>query len=103
MWKTAEILLLRPARAGIRTMLCNIQTPRMNAITERWIGGSRRQLLDRTVIWSQDRLRQILRQYETHHNQHRAHRSLRGASLRSSHDNPIGVGCRAYAARSVAH
>ena len=27
------------AAAGIRTVLCNIQTPRMNAIAERWIGG----------------------------------------------------------------
>jgi putative transposase len=26
--------------AGIRTVLCSIQTPRMNAIAERWIGGS---------------------------------------------------------------
>ena len=36
------------ADAGIRTVLCNVQTPRMNAITERWIGGCRRELLDRT-------------------------------------------------------
>src|ERR1035438_2442352 len=27
------------AGAGIRTVLCNVRTPRMNAITERWIGG----------------------------------------------------------------
>jgi len=27
------------AGAGIRTVLCNVQTPRMNAIAERWIGG----------------------------------------------------------------
>ncbi len=27
------------ADAGIRTVLCNVRTPRMNAITERWIGG----------------------------------------------------------------
>jgi transposase len=37
------------ADAEIRTVLCNIQTPRMNAITERWIGGCRRELLDRTL------------------------------------------------------
>jgi len=29
------------ADAGIRTVLCNVQTPRMNAIAERWIGGCR--------------------------------------------------------------
>ena len=27
------------ADAGIRTVLCNVRTPRMNAIAERWIGG----------------------------------------------------------------
>jgi transposase InsO family protein len=68
------------ADAGIRTVLCSIQTPRMNAITERWIGGCRRELLDRTLIWNQAHLQRILHDYETHHNQHRPHRSLYGAA-----------------------
>jgi putative transposase len=68
------------AAAGIRTVLCNVRTPRMNAIAERWIGGCRRELLERTLIWNQDHLRRILRQYETHHNQHRPHRSLDAAA-----------------------
>ncbi len=68
------------AEAGIRTVLCNVRTPRMNAIAERWIGGCRRELLDRTLIWNQSHLRQILRLCETHHNQHRPHRSLDGAA-----------------------
>ena len=67
------------ADAGIRTVLCNVRTPRMNAIAERWIGGCRRELLDRTLVWNQSHLRRILRQYETHHNQHRPHRSLDGS------------------------
>jgi len=67
------------AGAGIQAVLCNIRTPRMNAIAERWIGGCRRELVDRTLIWNQAHLRQILRQYETHHNQHR-HRFLRSAA-----------------------
>ena len=54
------------AGAGIRTVLCSIQTPRMNAIAERWIGGCRRELLDRTLIWNQAHLRRILGQYGTH-------------------------------------
>ena len=58
------------ADAAIRTVLCNIQTPRMNAIAERWIGGCRRELPGRTLIWNEAHLRQILRQYETCHNQH---------------------------------
>jgi putative transposase len=68
------------ADAGIRAVLCSVRTPRMNAIAERWIGGCRRELLDRTLIWNQSHLRRILRQYETHHNQHRPHRSLAGAA-----------------------
>jgi putative transposase len=52
------------ADAGIRTVLCNVRTPRMNAIAERWIGGCRRELLDRTLIWNQAHLRRILCQYE---------------------------------------
>ncbi len=68
------------ADTGIRTVLCNIQTPRMNAIAERWTGGCRRELLDRALIWNPAHLRRILRDYETHHNQHRPHRSLSGAA-----------------------
>jgi transposase InsO family protein len=68
------------ADAGIRTVLCNVRTPRMNAIAERWIGGCRRELLDRTLAWNQAHLRRILREYETHHNQHRPHRSLDAAA-----------------------
>jgi transposase InsO family protein len=45
------------AGAGIRTVLCNVRTPRMNAIAERWIGGCRRELLDRTLVWNQAHLR----------------------------------------------
>jgi|CZLB01.1.fsa_nt_gi transposase len=54
------------ADAGVRTVLCNVRTPRMNAITERWIGGCRRELLDRALVWNQAHLRRILRDYETH-------------------------------------
>src|ERR1019366_1612971 len=68
------------AGAGIRTVLCNVRTPRMNAITERWIGGCRRELLDRALVWNQANLRRIPREYEIHHNQHRPHRSLHGAA-----------------------
>ena len=38
------------ADAGIRTVLCNVRTPGMNAIAERWIGGCRRELLDRALL-----------------------------------------------------
>jgi hypothetical protein len=55
--------------AGIQTVLCNVPTPRMNAIAERWIGGCRRELPDRTLVWNQAHLRRILHAYEIHDNQ----------------------------------
>jgi putative transposase len=68
------------ADVGIRTVLCNVRTPRMNAIMERWIGSVRRELLNRSLIWNHEHLRQILRAYELHHNSHRPHMSLSGAA-----------------------
>jgi putative transposase len=79
------------ADAGIRTVLCNVRTPRMNAIAERRIGGCRRELLDRTLVWNQGHLRRILRQYETHHNRHRPHRSLDGAAPLKPLPEPVDL------------
>jgi putative transposase len=79
------------ADAGIRPVLCNVQTPRMNAIAERWIGGCRRELLDRTLIWNQAHLRRILREYETHHNRHRPHRSLDSAAPLKPLPEPVDL------------
>src|ERR1039458_794515 len=39
------------ADAGIRTLLCRVRTPRMNAIAERWIGGCRREVVASTRTW----------------------------------------------------
>jgi hypothetical protein len=89
------------ADAGIRTVLCSIQTPRMNSIMERWTGGCRRELLDRTLVWNQAHLRQILRQYETHHNQHRPHRSLCGAAPLKPLPEPVDLDL--YRVRKHAH
>ena len=80
------------ADAGVRTVLCKVRTPRMNAIAERWIGGCRREVLDHTLAWNQAHLRQILRQYETHHNQHRPHRALDAAAPLKPLPKPVDLG-----------
>jgi putative transposase len=79
------------AGAGIGTVPCNIQAPPMNAIAERRIGGCRRDLLDRTLIRNQAHLLQILRQYETHHNQHRPHRALHRAAPLKPLPEPVNL------------
>ncbi|NUR61406.1 MAG: transposase [Catenulispora sp.] len=68
------------ADAGICTVRCNVRPPRMNAIMKRWIGSVRRELLNRSLIWNHEHLRQTLRAYELHHNSHRQHMSLSGAA-----------------------
>jgi putative transposase len=77
------------ADAGIRTVLGNVRTPRMNAIAERWIGGGRHELLDRTPLWNENHLRRIPREYETHHDQHRPHRSLDSAAPLKPPPGPV--------------
>ncbi|MGH3492027.1 MAG: integrase core domain-containing protein [Sciscionella sp.] len=62
--------------AEIRILRSPIRAPRANAITERPIGSCRRELLDQTLIWNQQHLLRTLREYQTHHNAHRPHRSL---------------------------
>ena len=79
------------ADAGIRTVLRSVRTPRMNALAERWIGGCRRELLDRTPIWNQAHLQRILREYEIHHNLHRPHRSLLGAAPLKPLPEPVDL------------
>ena len=73
----------------------------MNAIAERRIGGCRRELLDRTLIWNQAHLRRILPQYETHHNQHRPHRSLHAAAPLKPLPEPVNLD--QYRVRKQAH
>jgi hypothetical protein len=89
------------AGADIRTVVCHVATPRMNAITGRWIGGCRRELLDRTLVWNQAHLRRILREYQTHHNQHRPHRSPHAAAPLKPLPEPVNLD--QYRVRKQAH
>ncbi|MFF3910188.1 integrase core domain-containing protein [Streptomyces sp. NPDC001848] len=50
--------------------------PRMNAITERWVGSCRREATDRVLITRERRLRLVVDEYAGHYNEHRPHRSL---------------------------
>jgi putative transposase len=66
--------------AGMRIVRSGVRMPRMNSIMERWIGGCRRELFDRTLIWNLAHLRRLLSAYERHHNEHRPHRFLHNAA-----------------------
>jgi putative transposase len=66
--------------AGLETVCCAVRAPRINAIMERWIGGCRRELLERTLVWNLPHLHRILREYAAHHNAHRPHMALDSAA-----------------------
>ena len=59
------------ADARIRTVLCNVRTPRMNAIAERWIASARRECLDRMLTTGERHLQLVLGEYIDHYNVHR--------------------------------
>jgi len=52
----------------------------MNAITERWAGTVRREVLDRMLISNAAHLRKVLSEYESPCNGHRPHRALNHAT-----------------------
>ncbi|MFL6051616.1 MAG: integrase core domain-containing protein [Actinoallomurus sp.] len=81
-------------------MLTAAQAPRMNAIMERWVGGVRREVLDRILVLNAAHLRKVLVEYEDHFNAHRPHRS-QCCSSASPRPPPARPG-RACAANSSA-
>jgi putative transposase len=74
---------------GIRIVLTAPQTPRMNAIMERWVGTVRREVLDRMLIINAAHLRKVLSEYESHFNGHRPHRALNHASPLRALPDPV--------------
>ena len=72
------------ADAGIHVVLTGVRMPRMNAVMEWWVQTCRRELLDRILIWNPRHLLHALREFEDFYNEHRLHRSLNGAPLRSA-------------------
>lgn len=60
-------------------MLTAPQTPRMNAIMERWVGSVRRELLNRILIMKTRHLCKVLAEYETYFTTHHPHRALKQA------------------------
>ena len=61
---------------GVRIIKTPVQTPRANAIAERWIASARRECLDRMLVTGERHLRLVLGEYTDHYNTHRPHRTL---------------------------
>ncbi|MFE2719549.1 integrase core domain-containing protein [Streptomyces mirabilis] len=75
--------------AGIGVVLSGVRMPRMNSIMERWVQTCRRELLDRTLIWNQQHLLHVLREFEDFYNSHRPHQGI--ANARPLHPLPMPI------------
>jgi transposase len=62
--------------ADIRAVRTPYQTPKANAVVERFIGSARRECLDHLLILGQRHLLRVLAVYVSHYNAHRPHRAL---------------------------
>jgi hypothetical protein len=60
--------------AGVGVVRSTVQAPRMNPVMECLIGGCRRELPGRALVWNQRRLMTVLRVYGDFCSTHRPHR-----------------------------
>jgi putative transposase len=72
---------------GIEILLTAPQTPRMNAIAERFVRTARVECTDRMLILGERHLRTVLEEYIAHYNTGRSHQG-EGLDLRSPKDAP---------------
>jgi putative transposase len=64
------------AGSAITTIRIPPRSPQANAYAERWVRTLRHELLDRTIIWNETQLRQLLGEYIEHYNTQRPHRGI---------------------------
>jgi putative transposase len=69
---------------GLRIIRTPVRAPRANAFMERWFGTLRRECLDPLLIVGRRHLQGVLREYVSHYNDHRPHRSLEQRAPASS-------------------
>ena len=72
----------------IRVIKAPVRAPKARAHAERWVGTARRECLDRILILGRRHLASVLREYTTHCNEHRPHRSLGSAAFYTNTSSP---------------
>ncbi len=83
---------------GVRVIKTPVRAPRANAVAERWVRSVREECLDQMLVFGRRHLDQILRDYLTHYNTERPHRSLAlaapGGTLQEVRGSPPAEICR---------
>ncbi len=63
---------MRPTRTAYRS-------PWQNGVAERWVGSCKREIIDHVIVFNEDHLRRLLRDYVSYYNTDRVHTSLQDA------------------------
>jgi putative transposase len=63
--------------SGIEPMRTAYQSPWQNGVAERWVGSCKREVIDHVVVFNEDHLRRLLRDYVSYYNTERVHTVLR--------------------------
>ena len=61
---------------GIKEIKTSVKAPNMNAIAERFIGSARREALDYFLIFNENQIMNILKEYTDYYNSKRPHQGL---------------------------
>jgi hypothetical protein len=85
------------ADVGIAVLRSPPQAPKANAYAERWV-STRRECLDRMLIFSERQLMRVLAEYETHYNSHRPCHAL--GQRPPNHSGVIQPSCATFIART---
>jgi putative transposase len=64
---------------GIEPKRTAFQSPWENAGAERWVGSCKREITDHVIVFNEDHLRRLLREYVIYYNAERVHTVIRDA------------------------
>ncbi len=62
--------------AGIRVIKTAVRAPNMNAVAERFVGSTRREMLDHVLVLDEDHLGRLVREYRHYFNEVRPHQGI---------------------------
>jgi len=71
----AEVIKFLKA-TGLKPKRTSVRAPWQNGISERWVGGCRREILDHVIPLNEAHLRRLIRDYVNYHHDDRIHDSL---------------------------
>ena len=81
---------------GARVIRTAVRAPNMNAVAERFVGSARRELLDHVLLIDDQRLADLLRQYQRYFNESRPHQGIEqrvpaGSQTVTDSSKPVAV------------